>query len=621
MMRQARLALWALGLALSSGGCWSGTREGGGAEGGSEAVDMGTAAPEDGGVLAATQGVCTHWHACWERPMPQGNDLKGLAMAGPGDLWAVGEAGTILHLENGAWVGYPSGTDQDIHAAWAAGPGDVWVVGDGGTVLRYSGSGFTRIESRTTTSLRGIWGAGGEIYAVGEGGTVLRWEGNFFVRKDLPAPYQGRTLHGVWGSGPRQFYVVGEGGLALRHDGWSWPQLQGGGSQDLLAVWGTGEDVYAVGAGGAIQHLRGDTWQVLESPTRGDLWAVWGTPTGDLLVAGAGGVLLRRAGGSWAEDALGRGIRAFGGAGGGIVAVGERGEIFYARRDRGEASFLPVSQQTGDATPLYGAWGESEGAIWAAGPQGALLRQDGVGGWREEPVPIAGGLKALWGSGPRDIWAVGDAILHYDGAGWTQAAQPEGFLHAVWGSGPRDVWAVGTRHEVWHHDGRSWVRVALPAGLATGGTLAGVWGSGPRDVWAVGQDGEVLHHDGAWARSEVPAEARQSYLGAVWASAPEDAWAVGTGGAVLRRSQGRWGLMPVHAQVNRAPGEHFHAVWGRHRDEVWIAGEGGALLRFDGQGFSSLPAATRKPLHGIFAPPGGPLRFFGGHGAILRYRG
>jgi hypothetical protein len=278
-----------------------------------------------------------------------------------------------------------------------------------------------------------------------------------------------------------------------------------------------------------------------------------------------------------------------------------------------------VSQVTDDASPLYGAWGESEGAIWAAGPQGALLRQDGVGGWREEPVPSTGGLKALWGSGPRDIWAVGEGVLHYDGERWTRAAQPEGFLHAVWGSGPRDVWAVGTRHEVWHHDGVAWTRVALPGGLATSGTLAGVWGSGPRDLWIVGQDGEILHHDGAWARSEVPEAARQSYLGAVWASGPDDVWAVGTGGVVLRRSQGRWSLLRV--QAGHTQDQSYHAVWGRHRSEVWIAGAGGSLLRFDGQGFSSLPVVTRKPLHGIFAPPGGPLRFFGGHGAILRHRG
>jgi hypothetical protein len=297
MMCQARLALWALSLALSSaGGCWDGMGQGGNPEGGSGAADMGMGAQEDGGVTAATQGVCTHWQFCWERPMPQGNDLKGLAMAGPGDLWAVGEAGTILHLERGAWVGSPSGTNQDLHAAWAAGPGDVWVVGDAGTVRRHRGSGFVEVDSGTTASLRGIWGAAGVVYAVGEGGTVLRWEGDRFVRKALPEPYLGRTIYGVWGSGPTQVYVVGEGGLALRHDGWSWKEFQGSGSQDLFAVWGTGEgDVYAVGAGGVIQHLQGETWQVLPGPARGDLWAVWGSPTGDLLVAGAGGVLLRRA--------------------------------------------------------------------------------------------------------------------------------------------------------------------------------------------------------------------------------------------------------------------------------------------------------------------------------------
>ena len=65
-------------------------------------------------------------------------------------------------------------------------------------------------------------------------------------------------------------------------------------------------------------------------------------------------------------------------------------------------------------------------------------------------VPTTESLHGVWGSGPKDVWVVGDAgtILHFDGATWTKAtaAFPLGKkpdLRGVWGSGPNDVWVVG----------------------------------------------------------------------------------------------------------------------------------------------------------------------------------
>ena len=75
-------------------------------------------------------------------------------------------------------------------------------------------------------------------------------------------------------------------------------------------------------------------------------------------------------------------------------------------------------------------------------------------------------------------------------------ASPTGdSLRGVWGSGPADVFAVGEGGTVLHYDGQSWESMAF----LTGARLYGVWGSGPADVFAVGEGGTVRAVMGAHA--------------------------------------------------------------------------------------------------------------------------
>jgi hypothetical protein len=63
------------------------------------------------------------------------------------------------------------------------------------------------------------------------------------------------------------------------------------------------------------------------------------------------------------------------------------------------------------------------------------------------PSPTTADLRAVWGSGPEDVFAVGldGTILHYDGSAWSamdtpfSSSQSPPSLYAVWGSGPNDV--------------------------------------------------------------------------------------------------------------------------------------------------------------------------------------
>jgi hypothetical protein len=82
-------------------------------------------------------------------------------------------------------------------------------------------------------------------------------------------------------------------------------------------------------------------------------------------------------------------------------------------------------------------------------------------------------------------------------AAGASAAHAQQSVKAVWGSGPGDIWALTEQPAILHHDGRGWSQTPLP-GL---GTPLAIWGSGPRDVFVVGEGGMALRWDGAqWQR-------------------------------------------------------------------------------------------------------------------------
>ncbi len=191
-------------------------------------------------------------------------------------------------------------------------------------------------------------------------------------------------------------------------------------------------------------------------------------------------------------------------------------------------------------------------------------------------------VRGVWGSGPNDGWAVGEGSVGYlygsgdrpiqrwNGNSWSFenvgliAGQPgsssgqcgtTALLKAIWGSGPNDVWTVGYnwvcsygtgrygpgayKHSasavIMHWNGSAWSYVASPYSGLTDTSLTDVWGSGPNDVWAVGwgsAGGVILHWNGSsWSLST-----KTPYgLVSIWGRGPDDVWARGANGTVLHR--------------------------------------------------------------------------------------
>ena len=163
------------------------------------------------------------------------------------------------------------------------------------------------------------------------------------------------------------------------------------------------------------------------------------------------------------------------------------------------------------------------------------------------------GLQAVSAFSPRDIWAVGQSTIHFDGAKWTAFPAPTingdnaSFLGGVADISPTDAWAVGTVGIGQGHTGQVIERwngtqwnvfpgPSFPAGDQPG--LRALTAISANDIWAVGSmlsdGGQILnflfeHWDGtAWTAKALPAS--DAFLFAVSADAMNDVWAVGSRG-------------------------------------------------------------------------------------------
>jgi photosystem II stability/assembly factor-like uncharacterized protein len=84
------------------------------------------------------------------------------------DVWAVGNAGTIMHFNGAVWTRIDSPVKSNLSAVWGSAPNDIWAVGDLGTILHFRGHAWHSVESGTTHDLIHIWGTSSDdIWAIG----------------------------------------------------------------------------------------------------------------------------------------------------------------------------------------------------------------------------------------------------------------------------------------------------------------------------------------------------------------------------------------------------------------------------------------------------------------------
>ncbi|MRG94759.1 hypothetical protein [Polyangium spumosum] len=237
-------------------------------------------------------------------------------------------------------------------------------------------------------------------------------------------------------------------------------------------------------------------------------------------------------------------------------------------------------------------------------------------GWQ---VVLDGGdldraVLSVWGSGPKDVFAVGGPlgngletlVVHFDGETWREL-HPGGDETYWWvsGSGPDDVWMVGEQGRITHWDGATFTEHVS----GTTATLWGVWAAGEADAWAVGGTPEggtgapndvVLRWDGeTWTPVTLPGAPLGRALYKVWGTSSDDLYVVGEFGTIWHKKGADWAL---ESDPPLASGTLF-TVAGCGPDEVYAVG-GFDVLRSDGASWQKLDVALTNGANGVSC--GGP---------------
>lgn len=225
---------------------------------------------------------------------------------------------------------------------------------------------------------------------------------------------------------------------------------------------------------------------------------------------------------------------------------------------------------------LEGVYRDPSGNGWAVGGssivriEGDKLKLVRHPAWNRQTF-----LENIWGSGPSDIWVVGNAVLHFDGSTWTELGEYSlKGITDVWGTGPSDVWMVGISGQIHHYDGTSWTKVASGVTQA----LFHITGSSSRDIWAGGEYGLLLHWNGtAWQKVTSPT---LDQIGSLSCASSTDCWMIPmrandiSGNTAFHWDGVRW------TKQSSIPVGIFYAVIAVSANEVWLTGPN--TYRFDG---------------------------------------
>ncbi|HWP38050.1 MAG TPA: Ig-like domain-containing protein [Gemmatimonadales bacterium] len=251
--------------------------------------DSGTVLSFDGGAWSLVPGVSNSCGA-----IPTQCYLTGVWGSSPDELWVVGAAGMIQRRSGGNWEIQSSPSANALYGMWGSAPNDLWIPGEGGRILRYDGTSWQLSPNSASPSiyLNAVWGTSrSDIWVGGQYGTILRYDGSAWQSVSSGTSNQ---IEHIWGSAASEVWAVGRGGTVLRFGGSGWQTVSSPTSENLYGVWGSStSDVWAVGASGTILAYNGATWQSVTSPTSADLFAVWGTGTGSVWAVGNGGTIVR----------------------------------------------------------------------------------------------------------------------------------------------------------------------------------------------------------------------------------------------------------------------------------------------------------------------------------------
>ena len=456
-------------------------------------------------------GTIVHYDGAWA-PMTSNTTTNLNGVWGTANtVVAVGTGstltnGNVVQYNGTSWVVTATltradTTKADLRSVWGTGASDVFAATPYNEVFHFNGSAWSRnsaLASAAPSALAGvIGGTGNDVFAVGP--AVLHFDGTAWSK--LIAPAAAAAARAVWRSPTGEVWIAGLSGFVAHWGGAGWTTAVSNTTNVLRAVaTATPSDAWAVGAGSGgpatILHYDGASWMPQASGTANNavLTAVWAA-SASFVVAVGSNVIRHFDGANWTPPMGVTGILfgVWGFAMNDLIAVGNTGTVL-----RGDGSTWAAATQAAPNTVTFGAvWGTSATSVIAVG-QTTTLPLDGViyrfdGSWTSMAAPPTRTLQGVWGSSATDVFAAGDAVLHYEGVPsnpWSQMTSTGKLLHAITGTGPRNVFAVGDNATLLHYDGISWtpMRVLKPDGLPATDNLRGVAATS-RSVIVVGDNG------------------------------------------------------------------------------------------------------------------------------------
>lgn len=143
------------------------------------------------------------------------NDIWG---ASDSVAFAVGNKGTLLKYEQGAWKSIATGSTQNFNGVWGTSENDVYIVGNLGTILHYENGVLQVMDSPTSLDLRAIQGTAKDyIVAVGTSGMIIRYNGTSWSK--INTSVSSYNFNDLWLKDNNTIYVVGDSGAIYIGDG------------------------------------------------------------------------------------------------------------------------------------------------------------------------------------------------------------------------------------------------------------------------------------------------------------------------------------------------------------------------------------------------------------------
>ncbi len=385
-------------------------------------------------------------------------------------------------------------------------------------LYRFDGTQWTQVSQGVLTGVKSELQcpAPGQVFVLSSGSTPLRWVTSGWSQMPSPPLGPGRgPLH--WGVvSASEIYAYADSAVTDRayykFDGSSW-QVVGRArfTQTGARLWADprGGAAYGFSPFGRLEKITATGGTVLAyQPSLRDVSM---SSSSSAFVVGWNLFLARWDGVKWTVDAppsnttsvrILHGVWSDGPKN--AWAVGNSSTIL-----RYDGAWSVVSDANKAITSVidnyYSVWG-SGSDVWVGGDLGITHCKSPTACTIES---TGGTIFSLWGSSSSNIFAVGGGgqIRRFNGTSWTNMSSPTTRqLARVSGSGPNDVWAVGDS-VVLHYDGSSWSNVTLnglnnyfyshtPSGLQ-GLFQLGLWVRGPKEVYMGGDNGIIVRFDGS----------------------------------------------------------------------------------------------------------------------------